>query len=125
MGLKHVLRRLLRMPMFTALTVVTLGLGIGANSAIFSVIDGVLLKPLPYRQADDLIALNHSAPGVNLPNAGIAVFLYFTYRDEARSCQDIGMWTPDTSSVTGLAEPEEIRTLDVTDGVPSWCGRTS
>jgi len=117
MGLKHVLRRLVRMPMFTALTVVTLGLGIAANSAIFSVVEGVLLKPLPYRQADDLVAVNHSAPGVNLENAGIAAFLYFTYRDEARSFQDIGMWGMDTNSVTGLAEPEEISSLEVTDGV--------
>ena len=117
MGLKHVLRRLLRLPMFTALTVVTLGLGIGANSAIFSVIDGVLLKPLPYRQAGELLAVNHAAPGVNLPNAGIAAFLYYTYRDEARSFQDIGMWNMETTSVTGLAEPEEIISLDVTDGV--------
>src|SRR5258705_5124299 len=107
MELKHVLRRLLRLPMFAALTVITLGLGIGANSAIFSVIDGVLLKPLPYRQAGDLIALNHSAPGVNMPNVGIAAFLYFTYRDEARSFEDIGMWDMETGSVTGLAQAQE------------------
>ena len=107
----------MRLPMFTALTVVTLGLGIGANTAIFSVIQGVLLKPLPYPQADDLVSVNHSAPGVNLPNAGTAAFLHFTYLDDARSFQHIGMWTGGTVSVTGLAEPEEVRTLEVTEGV--------
>jgi hypothetical protein len=53
----------------------------------------------------------------NIPNAGSAPFLYFTYRDEGKSFQDIGLWTTDTASLTGLAEPEEIRTLDTTPGV--------
>src|SRR5829696_6367801 len=117
MGFKHVLRRLIRLPLFTALTVGTLALGIGANTAIFSVVHAVLLKPLPYRHADELVALNHAAPGVNLPNAGIAAFLYFTYRDQARSFQDLGMWNTNTVSVTGVGEPEEIRSLDITESV--------
>jgi len=103
--------------MFTGLTVVTLALGIGANTAIFSVIEGVLLKPLPYPNSQDLISVNHSAPGVNLTDAGAAPFLYFTYREEGRTFQDIGAWQNDTDSVTGLAEPEEVRTVHVTDGL--------
>jgi predicted permease len=117
MGLKHILRRLIRFPLFTAITVLTLGIGIGANSAIFSVIEGVLLKPLPYPDSDRLVAVDHTAPGVNIPRAGAAPFLYFTYRDQSRSFEDIGMWRSDAGNVTGLAEPEEVRTLDVTDGV--------
>jgi putative ABC transport system permease protein len=117
MGLKHILRRLIRFPLFTAITVLTLGIGIGANSAIFSVIEGVLLKPLPYPDPDRLVAVDHTAPGVNIPRAGAAPFLYFTYRDQSRSFEDIGMWRTDAGNVTGLAEPEEVRTLDVTDGV--------
>jgi putative ABC transport system permease protein len=117
LGLKHVLRRLIRSPMFTGITVMTLGLGIGANGAIFSVIEGVLLKPLPYWHADELIAVNHAAPGVNIKNLGIAAFLYFTYRDESRTFQDIGMWASETSTVTGLAEPEEVPGIEVTDRV--------
>jgi putative ABC transport system permease protein len=116
MHLRHVLRRLLHAPMFTGLTVVTLALGIGANTAIFSVVEGVLLKPLPYPYSQDLISVSHTAPGVNLTDAGAAPFLYFTYRDESRTLQDIGMWREGTDSVTGLAEPEEVRALDVTDG---------
>jgi len=72
MPLKHVLRRLMRAPMFTVVTAVTLAVGIGANSAIFSVIEGVLLNPLPYPNPDSLIAVNHSAPGINFPKAAIA-----------------------------------------------------
>ncbi len=114
MGLKHVLRRLLHAPMFTVVTAVTLAVGIGANSAIFSVIEGVLLKPLPYPHADRLIALNHTAPGINFFDAGTAAFLYFTYRDEARLFQGTAMWQPDTASVTGLSEPEEVRCVILT-----------
>ncbi len=58
------------MPLFTGIAVLTLAIGIGANTAIFSVIEGVLLKPLPYPRSDELVALDHAAPGINLPRAG-------------------------------------------------------
>jgi hypothetical protein len=122
MGLRHVLRRLRRSPLFTTITVVTLALGIGANVAIFSVLEGVLLKPLPYPDPDRLIAVDHAAPGVNIDSAGMAPFLYFTYREENRTLQDIGMWTGDSLAVTGLAEPEEVPGIDVTDGVLPFLG---
>ena len=80
--------------MFTGVAILTLAIGIGANTAIFSVIEGVLLKPLPYPQPEELIAVDHAAPGVNLDRAGGAPFLYFTYREDARMLHDIGMWRP-------------------------------
>jgi hypothetical protein len=100
--------------MFTALTAVTLAAGIGANSAIFSVINGVLLKPLPYPHADDLIDLTLTAPGVNLPETNEAPFLYFTHRDQARSFQSAGLYTWSSHSVTGHIEPEDAQGLGVT-----------
>ena len=105
------------MPGFTAITVLTLALGIGANTAVFSVIEGVLLKPLPYPRSSELVTLDHAAPGVNMPRAGAAPFLYFTYREDGRVFEDVGLWNTGTVSVTGRAEPEEVRTLFVTDGV--------
>jgi putative ABC transport system permease protein len=117
MRFKHVLRRLRQSPMFTTVTVITLALGIGANAAIFSVLEGILLKPLAYPDPDRLIAVDHAAPGVNLTSAGIAPFLYFTYRDQNQTFQDIGMWTGDNLAVTGLAEPEVVPGIDLTDGV--------
>jgi predicted permease len=100
--------------MFTAISLVTLAIGIGANAAIFSVIEGVLLKPLPYPHAGQLVALWHTAPGVNIKDLNMAPSLYFLYSDESRVFQDVSMWRGETSSVTGLAEPEEVPVLSVT-----------
>src|SRR5947199_1618572 len=104
--LRQVLRRLARAPMFAAVALLTLAIGIGANTAIFSVVEGVLLKPLPFAHPDELMVVDHAAPGVNMKSVGAAAFLYFTYRDETRAFKDIGMFESDTVSVTGLAEPE-------------------
>jgi putative ABC transport system permease protein len=112
--LRHAARRLRRNPGFTIVCVLTLALGIGANSAIFSVINGILLKPLPYAHPDELIDLSHTAPGVNFPDADPAPFLYFTYREQGRSFQSIGLYSWDSRSITRLAEPEEAQCLNVT-----------
>ena len=117
MHVRHALRRLVRFPVFTAIAVFTLALGIGANSAVFAVVYAVLLKPLSYPAADRLIALDHSAPGVNIQSAGMAPFLYFTYREQSTTIEALGIWQGDTVSVTGLAEPEEIPVIDLTEGV--------
>jgi putative ABC transport system permease protein len=120
--LKQVVRSLARMPGFTAVAALTLAIGIGANTAVFGVIQGVLLKPLPYPRSDELIVLDHAAPGVKLTSAGAAPFQYFTYREDGRVFQDVGLWNTGTVSVTGLAEPEEVRTLFATDAVLPMLG---
>ncbi len=118
MGLKHVLRRLLGSPAFTIVTVLTLAIGIGGNAAIFSVIEGILLKPLPYSHPERLVAVEHLAPAVTGSDRdiGSAPFLYFTYREQGRMLQDVATWTGDAVTITGLAEPERLEALDVTDG---------
>ncbi len=108
-------RRLRGNPGFTAVSVLTLALGIGAGTAIFSVIDGVLLKPLPYPQSGQIVALRHTAPGVNINDLNLAASLYFTYSEENRVFQDVGMWFPDTANVTGVGAPEEVSALSVTN----------
>jgi putative ABC transport system permease protein len=114
--LEHVSRRLLRSPLFTTMTLATLAIGIGANTAIFSVIDGVLLKPLPYPHPEELVGVWHTAAGLNLKELNASPSLYFTYRQENRVFEDIGLWAEGTVSVTGLAEPEQVHSLVVTDG---------
>src|SRR4051794_24572143 len=113
-SLRQIFRRLARAPVFTAISLLTLALGIGANTAIFSVIEGVLLKPLPYPHPEQLVAVWHSAPGVNIAEINMAPSLYFTYREDSRSFQDVSMWNGITSSVTGLAEPEEVPAISAT-----------
>jgi putative ABC transport system permease protein len=128
--LKQVVRRLGRAPTFTAVTLVTLALGIGANAAIFSVVEAVLLRPLPYPHPEELVGVWHSAAGINIPELESAPALYFTYLEEGRVFQQVGLWTDGSASVTDLAEPERVRSLRVTHGtlsllgVPPLLGRT-
>jgi predicted permease len=114
---KQVFRRLIATPGFTVIALITIAAGIGANSAIFGVVNGVLLKPLSYPQSDRLISVMHTAPGLNIPGLPASPSTYFTYREQSHTFQDVGLWTPDSVSVTGLAEPERVDALDVTDGV--------
>jgi predicted permease len=113
----QVLRRLFRSPMFTLVAILTLALGIGANTAIFSVIEGVLLKPLPYPHPEQLIGLTLTAPGINIKELTNSPSVYFTFREQNRSFQDVGLFTSDSVSVTGISEPEQVPSLLVTDAV--------
>ena len=117
--MRHALRRLRRTPAFTAAVLLTLALGIGANTAIFGVIDSILIRPLAYPHAEALVGIWHTAPG--LPGlAGISncsPSMYFTYREQNRTFQQFGVWSSGGASVTGVAEPEVLRALFVTYGV--------
>ena len=113
---KHIVRRLLRSPMFTAITLLTLAIGIGANTAIFSVLSGVLLKPLPYPHPEQVVGVWETAPGMGLQEVNASPATYFTFREEGQTFQDTGIWRTDSVSVTGLAEPEQVDSLEVTDG---------
>jgi putative ABC transport system permease protein len=112
--MRHIVRRLLQTPMFTVTTLVTLALGIGANSAIFSVIEGVLLKPLPFPEPDRLVAVWQTAPGINIKDLNASAGDYFTYREEGSTFEDVGLWNDCAAAVTGLAEPERVACLAVT-----------
>ena len=115
--LTQVVRRLLRAPVFTIVTMITLAAGVGANIAVFSVVEGVLLKPLPYPHPESLVGVWHTAPGLNLDEVNMAPSNYFIYREQSRVFQDIGIYQGDSVSVTGHGNPEQVPALDVTDGV--------
>ena len=115
--LKQIVRRLWRAPVFTAITLITLAAGVGANIAVFSVVEGVLLKPLPYPHPESLVGVWHKAPGLNLDEINMAPANYFIYRDQNRVFEDIGIYQGDSVSVTGQGNPEQVPALDVTDGV--------
>jgi hypothetical protein len=127
--LSRIVRRLLRTPGFTVIAILTLALGVGANTAIFSVVNGVLLKPLPFADPDSLVGVWHTGPGLNLPLLNQSPTTYFVYRDEGRVFEHIGLWDTTAVSITGSGEPERVRGLLVTDdtlpalGVQAALGR--
>jgi predicted permease len=114
--LAQVLRRLTKAPVFTAVTVITLAFGIGATTAIFSVVEGVLLKPLDYPSSDQLIGVWVKAPGLGVQKMALGPSIYFIDREQNATLQDIGVYWSDSYSVTGTGEPEDVRGLVVTDG---------
>jgi putative ABC transport system permease protein len=112
---RYASRRLVAQPGFTTVAVLTLALGIGASTAIFSVVYGVLLKPLPVAEPERLVGVYHRGEGVNLPVMNQGPATYFTYRDNHRVFEDIGAWESNEVSITGRGEPERIEALSVTD----------
>ena len=120
--LRLVVRRLVKSPGFAITVLLTVAIGIGANTAVFSVVNSVLLKPLPYPESNQLVSLNLNAPGA----AGLASFqkglplsasLYFSFSENNRTFQSLGIWSAHKANVTGLARPEEVNTISLTDGV--------
>jgi len=120
--LRLALRLLRRAPGFATTVLLTLAVGIGANTVVFSVVQGVLLKPLSYPQSDRLVGVWYKAPGINLPRLGIAPYLYFIDREQSKTLEDIAMVAAGFYSMTGGAQPERVPALQVTDGALSILG---
>ena len=115
---KHAARSLARAPGFTLIVVVTLALAIGANAAIFSVVNAVLLEPLPFPNADRLVHIAGTAPGTDQPEElGVADELYFEYRESVPALEDLGLYG--TGSSTTRAEGQ-VDQLFVTRATPSF-----
>src|SRR6266446_4669266 len=128
--LRYALRILRKSPGFTTVTVLTLALGIGATTAMFSVVDGVLLRPLPYPQPGGLVEVGLDLPGINQFNWPLCPEDYFTFREQSRTFQDIGLYYTGfgaslySANVTGLGRPEHVPALGVTDEVLPILGVT-
>jgi len=114
--IRHGIRTMMRAPLFTIVTIAVLALGIGANTAIFSVVDAVLLRPLAYRDSDQLVTIlmNGDNP--------VSVANYIDWRDQSRSFSTMGAadyWSP---NLTGIDSPEHIYGLKVTQNLLPMLG---
>jgi len=104
--LRYALRQLRRNPGFTIVAILTLALGIGANTAIFSVVNGVLLNPLPYPQPNRLVALYSRT--AQFSNASISYPNFLDWVRDNRSFSAMAAYRPDNFSLTGMGEPERV-----------------
>ena len=123
--IRYGLRRLRRNRSFTAVAALTLALGIGGTTAIFSVVNGVLLQALPYSHPGRLVEVGLDLPGINQFNWPLSPAEYFTFHEQSRTFQDIGLYYTGfggnlySANVTGFGRPEHVPALGVTDGVLS------
>ena len=127
--LQYAIRMLLKKPAFTIIAVVTLALGIGANSAIFSVVNAVLLRPLPFKEPDRLAIIwerRANSGDANLPVSGHE---FAAWNERSRSFEAITMLQPDGLNLTGKGDPANLSAAHVTSqffnvlGVPPFLGR--
>jgi putative ABC transport system permease protein len=110
-------RSLLRTPAFTISAVLTLVIGIGASVAIFAVVNGVLLRPLPYGAPERLVGVWHALPGVSIDKGNQTLGTYFTYKRLVQSIENIGLSQPGAVNVAspgGGGEPQRLTSASIT-----------
>jgi predicted permease len=115
-------RAMMRRPGFTCLAVLTIGLGIGATTAIFSVTDGVLFRPLPFAEADRLVAVWERRPAFNRPRLEAAPLNYVDWTRDAKSFDALTAYFFDSMSLTGSGTPERLPVAAVTPNFMSVLG---
>jgi putative ABC transport system permease protein len=106
LDLRLAFRNLLARPSFSIVALVTLALGIGANTAVFTVFNAVLLSPLPYTKPEQIVILNETSP--QLPNASVTRYNYDDWRARAQSFAAMGAFRPVSMTITGNGEPERV-----------------
>lgn len=115
--LRLAVRSLRRAPMFTAVSVLTLALGIGANAAIFSVVNSVLIKPLPYPESERIVTVLFEAPGLGLPMIPFSEGVYLFVRDNQHAYEAVGMYNTERVNLVGDGDPEQVDGARITPSV--------
>ena len=115
--LKHGFRVLLRTPLFTICTIAALAIGIGATTALFSVVHALMIRPLPYQDADSLVVMwEHNLPR-NRPRNVISPANFMAWRERSRSFDSMAAFTQNRVTLTGSGEPQELATLSVSANI--------
>ncbi|HLK69646.1 MAG TPA: ABC transporter permease [Bryobacteraceae bacterium] len=116
---RHALRMIRRNPGFSAATILTLALGIGANTAMFSVFSAVLIRPLSYPGSEALVGVANRlvVQGRVFEDSDLSPAMYAACRENARAFESFGVWTVGAATVTGLGDPEQLVIVKVTQGV--------
>ena len=128
-AVRAAVRGLVRKPFFTALAGVTLAVGIGANTAIYSVVDAVLLNPLPFPDSEALVSVNHTAPGINVPVLPHSEATYVHYLENFTALSSFAVFSDDNVNLLTGDEPQRLAGAVVTReffdvlGVPPLLGR--
>ena len=117
--LRYAVRSLRKQPLFTLVAVLTLTLGIGANTAIFSVLYATLLRPLPYPSADRLVFIWNTYPGINLNQANVSIPDYLDRRTQAAAIEDASLFTMNMASLNEGGNPEQVRALQRRSRTPT------
>ena len=124
--LRHAVRALRRSPGFAVVTVGTLGLSMGATTGIFSVVDTVLLDPLPYRSADRLVYIGASAPGTEFPDEfGVSMEFYVHYGEESELLESVSTYNSFTNTLRVGDRTERVRMSAPTLTMPTRQSTTS
>jgi putative ABC transport system permease protein len=117
----YAVRALAKRRAFATAAILTLGLGIGATTAIFSVVNAVIVRPLPYPDSGALVRIIHVIGGIEQRYFSDAIFL--TYAENTQAFEDLGVWSPgSTATITGQGEPEEVPALMASRGVLTTLG---
>src|ERR1043165_221299 len=112
--LRYGARILLKHPAITLVAVITLALGIGANTAIFSLVNSILLRPLPFREPDRVVRLLQASPKLQLSTWGVSQADFAAYRDQNRSFESVALYNSNGTNLTGAGEPERLAVANVT-----------
>src|SRR5947209_3525172 len=121
---RYGLRMLRRKPAFTAVAILTLALGVGANTAIFSIVNAVLLRSLPFRDPDRLVRISFNNPGVGLRNVRFSVPEFDDLRTQTEVFEDVSVLVSGPTNLTGAKQPEHLEVLETSPNYFSMLGAT-
>src|SRR5438876_11491934 len=115
--IRYGVRSLLKRPGFTAIAVITLALGIGANTTLFSFVNGILLRPLPYRDPGQLVILDETSPKQGIKSFAVSYPNFVDWREQNHVFEAVAAYQQHTYSIVGAGEPEQIRGARISYGL--------